>query len=302
MRSRFGMVGTLWPAIALSLLTVDAALAVPVDCTNSACLVTHNGWTIESDASEQDLVRFEFGGVNHVHEEEFHLGFGTGIPNGDGDQDISVTLGKQSATSDSDARTIVSVFGDGDCIVATVTRSLTGAASSALLEESIALQNTCTGGAPVPMWVIEWTDWNLNGTGNNDVGSYNGALTTFAQTSGAVTATIKSLQSPTSFDITPNLGNSETTILDNRPSGGLLAGNASQVGPADLESAFHFNVSLAPQTTVTLRFEKRLTPLNSGGVTAIPTLSQAGLLVLGSLLTGIAFLVLARRRRSARLR
>jgi len=300
MRSGHRTVHTLWLACLISFLPIGASLAAPVDCTNVACVVSDNGWTIEADASEKDLLRFEFGGVNHVSEEEFHLGFGTGIPTGDGDQDISSTLSKQSATFDPVTKSIVSIFSE-QCVTATVTRKLTGAASSALLEESIALENTCTGGGPIALWVIEWTDWNLNGSGSNDVGSY-GSVNMFTQSDGIVTATIQSLQAPTSFDITPTLGNSETTILDNRPSGGLLAGNAGPVGPADLESAFHFNVSLPAQTTQTLRFEKRLTLKREVVVTEIPTLSPPGFLALGLLLAGMAALVLARRRRSARTR
>jgi len=220
---------------------------VTVDCSGSSCSVSNNGWLVESNSGEHDLVNFSYNGIDHLWEEEFHLGFGTSIPS-DGnraDQDISDLLTLSLATENEGTDTIETVF-IGSGLTATVTRQLTAAsANGATLMETIELADTSAGDAgPVNLWLIEYTDWDLNDNEFNDTASYNPANTTFTQTSGATTSTIRALTAPGYYDIAQGTG--EDPLLYDNIVAGHLGNHQGPLGPADVKHAFQYNLTYSP--------------------------------------------------------
>ncbi|MCH6567989.1 MAG: hypothetical protein IH801_06445, partial [Nitrospinae bacterium] len=165
----------------------------------------------------------------------------------------TLTLDSADATAD-----VITLNFSGSGLAVTVVYDLDDlGVGRSRIRETVSIRNTS--GGTIDLHWFEYIDLDINTTSGGETASINAAGNTITQDNGANTVAVLALPTPDHFDIdvlpsiVPSLNDGTPTTLDDTPI----------PGPADLDHAFQWDVTLPPGAVFNITIIKELNLVDS---------------------------------------
>jgi len=266
----------------------NTAVAVPVDCINSNCMVSDGPASIAvEETTEKDLEDVFLNGREHLGEDEVHVCIGLSAA---ADCELPSAT---TATTDEDTNQINILFDDAQYSVRVIW-TLSGSLNQAVVDKQITVSNNTLN--PLDFTLLDYTGWDLYADSSNDTARFV-SPNTLRQTQLNVVADSIAIDAADFYAVHNCDGVTVCEdVFDDENNGGNLNNNPGPESDTP-EYSWQNNLTVAGGGSVTLN--RRLVVSEVPQVIqVVPTLSEWGLGLFALLMLVVGGVFMQRRKQT----